>query len=120
MKKIFLLHLLLLFFSCSTTYKSEVIQKGEFSQGVSIRYAPKLEWPKRAIEEAITGWVILNFTIEANGKTSNVVVIDSYPPTYFDEAAISSVSKYLFNPKIENGKSIKLENYRVKLTFDIK
>lgn len=114
---LFILLICIQFSACGVAYKTEITPKGEFSEGIRVRHMPKLVWPEGARKDQIEGWVILVFDIEKDGTTSNIRVKDSYPLRYFDQSAITAVSKTLYYPIIENGEAVKRENHAIKLTF---
>lgn len=76
-------------------------------------------YPRRAAEQFIEGWVVLQFDITPTGSTKNVRVIDSKPARIFDRAAVQAVSKWKYNPKVIEGRSQVTRGVRVRLTFQL-
>jgi protein TonB len=70
------------------------------------------QYPLRASERGIEGWVAVEFTISKLGTVKNPRVIGSHPSSIFDRAALKAIRKWKYNPKIEDG-------VKVKLTFDL-
>ena len=64
------------------------------------------EYPMRARQRGIEGWVHIRFTITKVGTVKDAVVLDSHPGTIFDKAAVRAVGKWKYNPKIEGGAAI--------------
>jgi protein TonB len=64
------------------------------------------------------GWVMVSFTVETDGRTSDVKVVDSQPRHVFDRAAMDAVEKYRFTPAMKDGApvtSIKQQRIEFKL-----
>ena len=76
------------------------------------------QFPRRALERNIEGWVELLFTVTATGTTADIEVQNSEPGTVFERAAIEAVEEWTFEPKVFRGQSI---NQRVgtRLVFKI-
>ena len=49
------------------------------------------------------GWVVVSFTIDTDGRTSDIAVVDSHPRQIFDRAATDAVTRYQFTPAMRNG-----------------
>ncbi len=59
------------------------------------------QYPPAAYRQGIRGVVTVEFTIEPNGHTANVHVINSRPPRIFDFAAIRAVKQWRFAPRTQ-------------------
>ena len=77
------------------------------------------EYPPRAKQQGIEGWVDLEFTITPVGTVQDPVVIGSNPSFVFDRAAIQAVRKWRYNPKTENGVVVARKGVQVRLRFEI-
>jgi TonB family protein len=53
--------------------------------------------------EAPMGHVVVYFTVDPLGRTTDVVVTDSYPPGFKDSAVIRLIRDARFRPQLENG-----------------
>jgi len=82
-----------------------------------VRIAP--QYPRRAAQKGLEGFVDLEFTVTKLGTTKDVVVINAEPPNIFDRAAIQSVLKYKYKPKVENGKPIDVSGVQIRVTFEM-
>lgn len=82
-----------------------------------VRIAP--QYPRRAAERGIEGWVLLEFTITAAGTVRNAVVVDAEPRGIFDREAIRAVEKFKYRPKIENGVPVERPGVQIVLTFKL-
>ncbi|MDG2278941.1 MAG: energy transducer TonB [Pseudomonadales bacterium] len=63
-------------------------------------------YPIEAKVQGIEGSVTLRYDIESDGSVSNLVVVSSQPATLFDEAALTAVSRWRFNPRIVDGRDV--------------
>lgn len=64
------------------------------------------QYPYKAAQRGIEGWVRVAFDVTETGSVENVDVIESDPPGVFDKAARRAVSRWRFKPRIVNGKAV--------------
>jgi protein TonB len=76
------------------------------------------EYPPRARQRGITGWVVVEFTIGPIGTVQDAEVIDANPTYIFDKAALRAVRKWRYNPQIQDGQPVARPGVKVLLTFD--
>jgi protein TonB len=76
-------------------------------------------YPPRAKQQGIEGYVDLRFTITPVGTTGDVEVFRSKPPYIFDREAVRAVRKWRYNPKLENGVAISRPKQLVRLLFEL-
>lgn len=69
-----------------------------------VRIAP--EYPPRALSRGIEGWVQVRFTITETGAVANPEVVDAQPEGVFDEAALRSIARWRYNPRVEGGVAV--------------
>jgi protein TonB len=60
--------------------------------------------------------VVVSFTIDPDGRTSDVRVVDAQPHHIFDRAAMDAVSRYVFTPAMRNGAAVASKK-RQKIEF---
>src|SRR5690606_18176940 len=60
-------------------------------------------YPESAREQRISGKVLLVIDVAADGSVVKAAVERSEPSGVFDQAVLSSVSKWKFNPEIKDG-----------------
>ncbi len=77
------------------------------------------EYPPRARQQGIEGWVEVEFTISPVGTVQDAVVIASKPTFVFDRAALRAIRKWRYNPKVEDGSPIARPGIQVRLRFEI-
>jgi protein TonB len=63
-------------------------------------------YPSPALRAHQTGWVVVGFTIDTEGRTADVHVVDSQPRHVFDRAAMDAVHRYRFKPALKNGAAV--------------
>ncbi len=77
------------------------------------------EYPPRAKQRGIEGWVDVEFTISPVGTVQNAVVIGSEPSVIFNRAALRAIRKWKYNPKIEGGVPVVRPGIQVRIRFEI-
>lgn len=78
------------------------------------------QYPPRAMERGIEGWVVVEFTISAAGTVKDPQVVDAYPSSVFNRSVLRAVRKWKYNPKIEDGVPVDRPGVKVRLDFDLK
>ncbi len=64
------------------------------------------QYPREALIEGISGYVLVEFTIEPDGSVSDPKVLESQPRRMFDRSAVRAIYKWKFKPRIVDGKPI--------------
>lgn len=77
------------------------------------------EYPMRARQRGLEGWVTVQFTVSRAGTVKDATVVASHPGRVFDRAALQAIRKWKYNPKIENGQAVERPNQRHTFTFDM-
>jgi protein TonB len=77
------------------------------------------QYPMRAQQRGIEGWVEVEFVISAAGTVKNPKVVAYHPSTIFNRAALRAIRKWKYNPKIEEGKAVERPGVVVRLSFDL-
>lgn len=77
------------------------------------------EYPPRAKQQGVEGWVDLEFTITPVGTIQDARVIGSSPSFVFDRAALKAVRRWRYNPKLVNGAPVARAGVQVRLRFEI-
>lgn len=78
---------------------------GPTTAAVLVKSAPA-RYPTAAMRTRQEGWVVVGFTVDSDGKTTDVKVIDSQPRHVFDRSAIDAVERYRFTPAMKNGEAV--------------
>ncbi len=77
------------------------------------------QYPLRASERSIEGWVEVEFTISKLGTVKDPFVLNSHPSSIFDRSALKAIRKWKYNPKIEDGEPMERPGVKVRLKFDL-
>jgi protein TonB len=77
------------------------------------------EYPIRAQQRGIEGWVLVEFTITPAGTVTNARVLDADPKGTFDTAALRAIGRWRYNPKVEGGVAIERHGVQVLLDFKL-
>lgn len=77
------------------------------------------DYPPRALSRSIEGFVIVQFTITATGSVKDVIVVHAEPAGIFDEAAVRAVSRWRYNPKVEEGVAVERVGVQTRITFKL-
>lgn len=64
------------------------------------------QWPREALLDGISGYVILEFTIEADGSVSDAEVVEAQPRRLFERNAVRALYKWKFKPRVVDGRPV--------------
>ncbi|MFC6633285.1 energy transducer TonB [Microbulbifer taiwanensis] len=82
------------------------------------------QYPRRALQRGIEGYVIVEYTVTTNGSVRDPKVIEAFtldgnPTTIFNRAAIKSAMKYKYKPRVQDGQAIEVPGVRTKISFNM-
>ena len=92
------------------------------------------QYPRRALSRGMTGWVIVEFTVTAQGTVINPVVIENCgwiknvrsegqcvdnPNSVFNSAATKAAVKFKYKPKVIDGNPVETAGVLNKITFEL-
>ena len=77
------------------------------------------QYPRRAAERGIEGYVIVELTVTAAGTTTDIRVIEADPKGIFDRSAIRAAERFKYKPKMVNGKGIAVTGVLYQFTFEL-
>jgi TonB family protein len=66
----------------------------------------EVQYPARALQTNVEGWVELGYTVGADGAVKNVKVLNAMPPKVFEASASKAVSHLRYQPVVQGGKAI--------------
>ncbi len=69
------------------------------------RYAPP-EYPDRALNDRVSGSVVVQYVVDQKGHTTDIKVTQSTPPGVFDNAAIDAIRRWRYRPVQYNGEPV--------------
>lgn len=78
------------------------------------------DYPPRAKQQGLEGYVDVEFTISPAGTVQDPRVIGSQPAMVFDNAALAAIRRWRYNPKTENGVPVPRPGVRVRLRFELR
>lgn len=81
-----------------------------------VRVAP--QYPQRAAENGIEGYVIVEFTVTAEGTTDNVIAVES-SHKMFERNAVKAAQKFKFKPRVADGNPISVDGVQNKIIFEL-
>ena len=76
-------------------------------------------YPRRALQRGIEGYVIVEFTVTANGSVRDPFVVEAQPQNIFDRAAMKAALKFKYKPRVIDGVAVEVPGVRNKITFAI-
>ena len=75
------------------------------------------DYPIRAVEREIEGYVDVRFNVTKSGTTENIEIIAYEPSTIFNRAVLKAVAKWRYQPKLEQGEPVETKGVRERLSF---
>ncbi|MEX0943408.1 MAG: energy transducer TonB [Pseudomonadales bacterium] len=80
-------------------------------------YVVQPVYPFAAAMKGVEGFVLVNFSVRENGTVLNPVVVASEPGELFDDAALSAVGKFRFQPRTVGGDAVIAPDLQIKFLF---
>jgi periplasmic protein TonB len=77
------------------------------------------EYPARARSRGVEGWVQIEFTITPAGTVKDPKVVDAEPKGLFERAALEAISRWKYNPKVEEGRAVERRGVQIVLRFEL-
>lgn len=77
------------------------------------------QYPRRASQRGIEGWVLLEFTVTETGAVLNPIVIDANPPGLFNRSAIRMINKWKYKPLIKKRKAVQRKGVQHLITYQL-
>lgn len=82
-----------------------------------LRTAPA--YPSRPLQRRIEGFVLVTFTVDELGRVQNPTVTYAEPEGYFERAALQTIAKWKYAPRIQNGKPVAVHGVQQRIVFEI-
>ena len=92
---------------------------GFFSDGEYmpiVQVAP--QYPRRAQQRGLEGWVTLEFTVTEQGTVRDPVVVDS-SSSIFENAAKEAVQRFRYRPRVIDGEPVAVPGVQFRITFEL-
>jgi protein TonB len=80
-----------------------------------VRSAPT-EYPQRALDQLLSGWVELEFTVARDGSVKDIAVVNAEPRRTFDAAASAALRRYRYAPVVRDGETVE-QRARIRMRF---
>jgi len=92
------------------------------------------QYPRRALQRGMEGWVIVEFTVSAQGTVRDSLVVSNCgwvknarvegecfdsPNTVFDRAAQQAAEKFKYKPKVVDGEPVETAGVQNKISFQL-
>ncbi|MGE8210353.1 MAG: M56 family metallopeptidase [Stenotrophomonas rhizophila] len=75
-------------------------------------------YPKAALDQGISGKVVLRVEVDATGAVGDVSVLSSTPAGVFDEASIAAAKRWTFEPARRNGTAV-ASALKIPMTYEM-
>jgi len=76
-------------------------------------------YPAEAREKHMEGYVVVEYTVSAEGAVADARVVEAQPPQVFDQAALEAVARWRYTPRYVNGAPAAATGVRSTLTFKL-
>lgn len=76
-------------------------------------------YPQRAANQRIEGTVVVSFDVGADGLVSDPVIVSSSHPV-FNNAALSAVAKFRYQPRVIDGTPVSTSGVQTLFRFELK
>jgi TonB family protein len=88
------------------------------AQLMILEYTPP-RYPTTAANRNIEGWVDVEFLVQTDGSTADVVVADASHESYFRDEALEAVEAWRFEPRIFHNRQIEQKAYtRIRFALE--
>ncbi|HIF9434759.1 TPA: energy transducer TonB [Photobacterium damselae] len=82
-------------------------------------YRVEPRYPARALKQGAEGYVVLQFTIDTQGRPSDISVVEAKPRRLFERDAMRALRKWKYQAKVIDGQPVEQPGQTVKLEFKI-
>lgn len=91
-------------------------------------------YPRRALSRGMAGWVIVEFTVNAQGMVESAFIVancgmvqnarseaecEDHPSNIFDSSALKAAAKFKYKPKVIDGVPTATSGVQNKITFEL-
>jgi TonB family protein len=98
----------------------------QYKAGGGVRLVPEqnltrlnkleVQYPQRALQENVEGWVELSYLVGPTGTVGNIQVINASPPRTFEQSAIKAVKGLRYQPVLQDGKAVTIST-QVRIVY---
>lgn len=90
----------------------------EPTQDVQVVSRIQPEYPPRARDRGVEGWVIVGATVDASGNAYDFRILESSPTGFFESAALQAFQEWQFSPAMRDGEPV-MAKARVRINFNL-
>ena len=76
------------------------------------------DYPNNALKKGQEGYTVVEFSVSEFGFVENPKIIESSDPV-FDQASLEATKKFRYAPKFVDGKPVRVDNVRNKLSYKL-
>jgi periplasmic protein TonB len=77
------------------------------------------QYPVKALRRNIEGYVVLSFTIDANGRPKDINVVDAKPKHIFEREARRALRRWKYQPKHVAGQGVDQPGQHITIQFTL-
>ena len=77
------------------------------------------EYPIAALRKGVSGYVLLEYSVDSNGQAKSIDVIKSSPEGVFDKVAIKALKRSRFEVTSVDGRDVEVTSQSKRYVFDI-
>lgn len=107
--------------SCSNTLNNDYSKNEQAALEIGpiplVKYNPR--YPAGAKTKGIEGWTIVEYTVNTEGRTENIRVVESNPQSIFDTVSVKATKRFKYRPQNKNGVPIKTEGVQTRFDFSL-
>lgn len=81
-------------------------------------FKPSPKFPKSALRDKKSGWVLLEYSVDQNGFVKNPVILDSDGHLEFHQPSLDSVLKYRYAPRFINGEAVTVDSVKNRIVYN--
>lgn len=74
-------------------------------------------YPEAAKRRGMQGYVVVEYSVLANGSVGSTRIVDAQPAEVFDRAALTAVHRSRYRPRVVDGQPVETAGLRTRLTF---
>lgn len=76
-------------------------------------------FPMQARMRKVSGTVLVEFDVTAEGTVANARVVNADPPGFFERAALDAINKWRYRPRQVDGRAVPVSNLYVSFSFKL-
>ena len=77
------------------------------------------QYPRRATQRCMEGWVMVEYTVTETGAVINPLVLDAEPPGIFNRSALRAMAKWKYKPRIVEGKAVSRKDLQRIISYEL-